>query len=91
MFERLNIGKIPLTSSEIVKALFMRKDGANVNRQEEIALQWDYMEQELNKKSFWSFLTNAEATDYPTRIDLILDLMADKKPGECGTKFTALS
>lgn len=88
MFERLNIGKIPLTSSEIVKALFMRKDGANVNRQEEIALQWDYMEQELNKKSFWSFLTNAEATDYPTRIDLILDLMADKKPGERETYFT---
>lgn len=88
LFERLNIGKIPLTSSEIVKALFMRKDGANVNRQEEIALQWDYMEQELNKNSFWSFLTNAEAKDYPTRIDLILDLMADKKPGERETYFT---
>ena len=81
LFERLNIGKIPLTSSELVKALFLREDAAGEmsGRQEEIALQWDNMERDLSDTSVWAFLTNAKAEDYPTRIDLLLDLMADKK------------
>lgn len=80
LFERLNIGKIPLTSSELVKALFLRDSARDrmSGRQEEVALQWDMMEQELRKTSFWGFLSNIPGDQFPTRIDLILDLMAGK-------------
>ena len=80
LFERLNIGKIPLTSSELVKALFL-KDSARdkmSGRQEEVSLQWDMIEQELRNPSFWGFLSNIDGDQMPTRIDLILDLMVDK-------------
>lgn len=77
LFTRLNIGKIPLTSSELVKALFLRNDARDImNHQEEIALQWDNIERDLHQTDLWSFLTNARQSAYPTRIDLVLDLMA---------------
>lgn len=80
LFERLNIGKIPLTSSELVKALFLRESAGEEmsGRQEEISLQWDSMEHALREPAFWAFLTNSNGDDYPTRIDLLLDLIADK-------------
>lgn len=81
LFTRLNIGKIPLTNAELVKAMFLSKDlDENVNRekQEEIALQWDNMEKELHNISLWYFLTNRMSTDYQTRIDLVLDLISGK-------------
>ena len=78
LFTRLNIGKIPLTSSELVKALFLKSESENVIRQEEISLEWDNMEKELHNNEFWGFLTNSEADNYPTRIDLVLDLISKK-------------
>ncbi|MCH5217667.1 MAG: DUF262 domain-containing protein [Muribaculaceae bacterium] len=80
LFERLNIGKIPLTSSELVKALFMRDSSKDEisHRQEEISLQWDSMENSLRESSFWNFLTNEKPSTYPTRIDLILDIISGK-------------
>ncbi len=88
LFERLNIGKIPLTSSELVKALFL-KDSAQdkmSGRQEEVSLQWDIIEQELRNPSFWGFLSNIDGNQMPTRIDLILDLMVDE-PGNDREKY----
>lgn len=88
LFERLNIGKIPLTSSELVKALFL-KDSAQdkmSGRQEEVSLQWDIIEQELRNLSFWGFLSNIDGNQMPTRIDLILDLMVDE-PGNDREKY----
>lgn len=80
LFERLNIGKIPLTSSELVKALFLKKSALDQmsGRQEEVSLQWDMIEKELRNPSFWSFLSNIDGDQMPTRIDLILDLFVDK-------------
>ena len=80
LFERLNIGKIPLTSSELVKALFLRDEAAGEmsGRQEEISLQWDVMEHSLRDSSLWAFLTNPKTENYSTRIDLILDLISGK-------------
>ena len=79
MFTRLNIGKIPLTNSELVKASFLSDKNADKHRQDEIALQWDNLEKELHNDSLWYFLTNNAAEKYQTRIDLILDLIAVKK------------
>ena len=86
LFSRLNIGKIPLTSAELVKAMFLSSANSKMTneKQDEIALQWDNIERELNDGSFWNFLTGR--TDYFTRIDLVLDLMSGK-PSECREKY----
>ena len=89
LFARLNIGKIPLTSAELVKAIFLSRDNnADMDRekQEEISLQWDNIEKELHQDSLWYFLTNAISKEYQTRIDLILDLIV-KKPIESKDKY----
>ena len=88
MFTRLNIGKIPLTSAELVKAEFLNGNNQNSDRrrQDEIALQWDNIEKELHNDSLWYFLTNNSAEKYQTRIDLVLDLMSGKK-FPCADKY----
>lgn len=81
LFTRLNIGKIPLTSAELVKAMFLSRDNnSDMDRakQEEISLQWDNIEKELHNNSLWYFLTNRANVKYQTRIDLILDLISGK-------------
>ena len=81
LFTRLNIGKIPLTNAELVKAMFLSRDtgeGVDKEKQEEISLQWDNMEKELHNNSLWYFLTNKTNADYQTRIDLVLDLLSGK-------------
>ena len=81
LFTRLNIGKIPLTSAELVKAMFLSSDYKNrssLEKQEEISLLWDNIEKELHNDSLWYFLTNRTSARYQTRIDLILDLVSEK-------------
>ena len=88
LFTRLNIGKIPLTSAELVKAMFLSRDNSKTmtrEKQEEIALQWDNIEKELHNSSFWGFLSDK---DYQTRIDLILDLIANKPSNSKDKYFT---
>lgn len=83
LFTRLNIGKIPLTNAELVKAMFLSQS-ANKDitreRQEEIALQWDSIESKLHDESLWFFLNNVAGGRMQTRIDLILDLIAQTPP-----------
>lgn len=91
LFTRLNIGKIPLTNAELVKAMFLSKETVeNVDRkkQEEISLQWDNMEKELHNDSLWYFLTNKSNVDYQTRIDLVLDIISGKVPGNREKYYT---
>ncbi|EAK8914869.1 hypothetical protein C1I12_04285 [Listeria monocytogenes] len=81
LFTRLNIGKIPLTSAELVKAMFLSRDNNSEmdrKKQEEVSLQWDNIEKELHNNSLWYFLTNRSNVKYQTRIDLILDLISGK-------------
>ncbi len=84
LFARLNIGKIPLTNAELVKAMFLSLSNKNLDprRQQEIALQWDTLEKELHDDSLWYFLTNNSPEEYQTRVDLILDLIAKKNSGD---------
>lgn len=91
LFTRLNIGRIQLTSAELVKAMFLSKDTAEKmtrEKQEEISLQWDNMEKELHNDSMWYFLTNKTGVSYQTRIDLVLDLISGKRPGNRETYYT---
>lgn len=81
LFTDINAGKIKLTCSELLKAVFYQREEKDEKKDslkpEEIAFQWDEMERELHDEAFWSFLTNEPGDKYPTRIDLILDLMAN--------------
>lgn len=91
LFTRLNIGKIPLTSAELVKAMFLSRDNSESmdrEKQEEISLQWDNIEKELHNDSLWYFLTNQYNSSYQTRIDLILDLIASKPTNNRDKYFT---
>jgi len=60
VFERNNIGKIPLTDVELIKALILKEgDKADTNykrRQLEIAQEWDRIEQGLRNPSLWAFI-----------------------------------
>nr|MDQ3070913.1 DUF262 domain-containing protein [Acidobacteriota bacterium] len=85
LFTRLNIGRIPLTNAELVKALLLvrsREGSASAHRQVEIGMQWDVIERDLNDEGLWAFLTNRLPTDYPTRIELLFDLMSEKKTSD---------
>jgi hypothetical protein len=87
LFTRLNIGRIPLTNSELVKALFLsRNNEIDSGKQLEIATEWDIIEKELHKDSLWYFITNENSSTYSTRIDLIFNLMSNKKR-DVGEKF----
>lgn len=85
LFTRLNIGRIPLTNAELIKALFLGRNVEKNNkqleekRQLEVSLQWDLIERELHDDSFWSFLTNEDAAKYPTRIELLFDFYASQR------------
>lgn len=86
VFTRINVGKIPLTNAELIKALFLNnsnfadvkdKDKAKIKlKQLEIASEWDRIEYTLQHDSFWYFLNNKSTTT--TRIEFIFDLIANK-------------
>ena len=81
VFTRLNIGKIPLTNAELIKAIFL------INTKEEnekllLASQWDEIEYKLQDNSFFAFVNKDfdenNEIKYPTRIEFIFDLIANK-------------
>jgi len=89
IFTRLNMGKIPLTNGELIKALLLKSDHHNegneiadssmiYSRQLEIANQWDTMEKALQNDSFWYFIKDNKV-EYDTRIEFIFDRMTNKK------------
>lgn len=77
LFARINIGKIPLTNSELIKALFLSDKDVDEVTKNEIAMEWDIIENTLQNDVFWYFITDKKS--YPnTRIDLIFDMISDK-------------
>ena len=89
LFTRLNIGRIPLTNAELVKALFLsRNNGIDDRKQLEIATEWDIIEKELHNDSLWYFITNNSPKLYSNRIELIFDLMVNKQKDEREIFFT---
>jgi uncharacterized protein with ParB-like and HNH nuclease domain len=79
IFTRLNIGKIPLTNAELIKALFFIHENEEDKKKHQFkkAYEWEYMEEILQKDDFWYFLNKQENVT-PTRIDFIFTLIADK-------------
>jgi len=80
MFTKVNLGKIPLTNAELIKALLLNKDNFNTDinkRQTEISIAWDRIEQGLRDDSFWYFLNEKEQSG--TRIDMLFELLANEQ------------
>lgn len=82
LFTRLNVGRIPLTDAELVKAVLL----SNVTRREEVAAQWDRIERDLRHEDVWAFIAPA-GHDASTRIGLLLDTLAGGRLGPERPKF----
>ncbi len=94
VFTRLNMGKIPLTNAELIKALLLNRsnfgagEGKNETlrlRQQEMASEWDTVEYTLQNDEFWLFL-NQPGDNRPTRIDFIFDLICKQDALKVETK-----
>lgn len=89
VFTRINIGKIPLTNSELVKSVFLSKNNLKIGFekrdesvlfqiQNRIANEWDILERKLRDDKFWLFIKKGNE-EYDTRVDYILELLFDIK------------
>lgn len=92
LFTRLNIGRIQLTNAELVRALLLKSDNTHesMRYQMEISIQWDNIEKQLRSDNdeLWYFLTKMNPSKYPTRIELLFDMMSGKTYEERETYFT---
>lgn len=88
IFNRLNIGKIPLTDAELIRALLLSKikhglsDREAILRQAEISNEWHRIEKELRNDEFWYFLNSKQLEETSSTIEFIFKLIAvnnDKK------------
>ena len=82
-FRRLNYGKIPLTSTELVKALMLQGGDSMANGAHSRgaayrrALEWDSMEHALHNPYLWAMLSDAGDNSL-SHLELILDFVADR-------------
>ncbi|WP_332453533.1 DUF262 domain-containing protein, partial [Chryseobacterium aquaticum] len=99
LFERLNLGKIPLTNAELIKALFLSSESfkeltleERKLKQYDIARLWDEIEHQLNNPDMklWFFITNKKPQQYETKIELILDMISGKNDEQKDPLFTFL-
>ncbi len=84
IFNRLNIGKIPLEDAELVRALLMSRIEGNTKREKlmrqgEFSNEWYEIEQWLRNHEVWDFLTDKSMANH---IQLIFELQAHNKNSE---------
>ena len=72
-FLDVNTGKIGLTDSELVKALFLQNRG-DKNAVDQMALDWERIENSLNQSDFWSFISTENVEEH-NRISLLLNIL----------------
>lgn len=94
IFTRINMGKIPLTNAELIKALFLNSSNFPNSeseeirlRQLEIASEWDYIEYTLHDDEFWLFI-NKDENDSDTRIEFIFELVVGKPESKTDYNYT---
>ncbi len=90
LFTRINIGKIPLTNAELIKALFLSKNNLGHDKDQhdylkmkqiELATQWDTMETRLQDPDFWYFLQSTQE-NYENHIEWLFELVTANFPQE---------
>lgn len=79
VFTRLNVGKIPLTNDELIRALFLKRssgdESESYNLQTQIAYEWDHIEKTLQSDAFWYFVSN-DLDRAQNRIGILFELVA---------------
>lgn len=82
VFLNLNAGKVPLTDSELIKALFIldiiKRNTPQIAelRAFQLASEWSMVENRLHDDHFWYFICNLPYYNkIDTRIDFLLDLV----------------
>ncbi|NNG21291.1 DUF262 domain-containing protein [Naumannella sp. ID2617S] len=76
LFARLNVGRIPLTDAELVKALVLSRIRVDTpDRVHEVAAQWDSIERDLRAPEAWAFISG-RADAQASHIGLLLDALA---------------
>lgn len=77
-FTRLNVGKIPLTNDELIRALFLRQaetvGEAAGAQQLQIAHEWDLLEKALQDDGLWYFLNDQDSPSH-NRIGFLFSLV----------------
>lgn len=78
IFNRLNKGKISLTSSELIKALFIMDYDLRANGEklpaEQLSMEWNEMERKFQDDNFWYFISD-DNRGTQTRIDVLFDFV----------------
>ncbi len=95
IFTRLNIGKIPLTNAELIKALLLKESNYSEDgkvtylRQMEIANEWDMIENTLRDDKVWYFINHQYQKQPEVRIEYIFDSISynQEKNGEFATFY----
>lgn len=82
VFNRLNRGKISLTDSELIKALFLLcikvapAYGSSLLTPETLVRKWDDMGKKFQNEEFWNMIA-PKGADYSNRLDLLFDFIKD--------------
>lgn len=86
LFTRLNRGKIPLNSAELIKAKFVNQESfkefeeqEKVKRHTQLIQLWDEIENHLNNPKFWAFISNKKMDSYASKIEYLFDIATQKK------------
>jgi hypothetical protein len=89
LFTRLNRGKIPLTSAELIKAKFVNENSFSglssddrIKRRTQLIQIWDEIENQLNNPKFWAFVSNQPFETYSNKIEYLFDVSTGKKRNE---------
>ncbi len=77
VFNRLNKGKISLTSSELIKALFIMDYDERKEKAMQLSMEWNEIEKKFQDDSFWYFISN-DSDDVQTRIDVLFDFVTER-------------
>lgn len=94
IFNRLNIGKIPLDDAELIRALFIRhfpkgEGQAKFVEQTMFAGEWNEMEHFLGRREVWGFIHNERKSDqvYANRILKIFEILAKQRQADGRATF----
>lgn len=81
VFARLNSGKTPLTSTELIRACYMEADnGLDATERADIAKEWDLIESALADQCFWAIWETNVFCAKHTRMDFLFSLVLSVSP-----------
>lgn len=92
IFNRLNIGKIPLDDAELIRALFIQHITTGSERERAIeqsifSNEWNEIETFLRNEEVWGFLQNDQNNKYANRILKLFEIVAQNENSQGRATF----